>query len=354
MNARWEKALYIIIVFISMMNMAQSDETSLPLPAHHVENGFQNDPYIDTSSEVSFSFYLRRFWHSIFLHDVPENHYLPEAEALNLRASLIGDKITWLGHASFLIQLNDQTILTDPFLTDFASPSTLGGPQRMLPPGISIENLPPIDVIIISHNHYDHLDIETLKALPNKPDIQVLVPLGVKSLILEQGFTQVHQLDWNQNINIHPLKITSVPCVHNSGRNLDDTNQTLWTSWVINSPQQKILFVGDSAYSDIIYPNIGKEYGPFDYAIIPIGTYAPRDRMKTHHMDPKESVQSGRDVKAKIIIASHWGTINLSDEPPWEPPVLFKQSGLDQGLSEQDLWVMKTGETRSLKLLTSE
>lgn len=238
--------------------------------------------------------------------------------------------------------------LTDPFLTRFASPLPWGGPQRMLPPGISLDKLPPIDIIIVSHNHLDHLDDETIRQLPNKKTIQVVVPLGLKAFFEEREYVNIFELDWHDDIEIDGLDVSSVPANHYSGRGLGDKNETLWSSWVIAGSEKKLLFVGDSAYSDTIFKRIGEKHGPFQYAIVPIGAYEPREVMVSHHVNPEEAVKAGREVGAEILIASHWGTINLSDEPPWEPPERFKKAGIDSGMAEKNIWVIKIGETRPL------
>ncbi|WP_022663708.1 MBL fold metallo-hydrolase [Desulfospira joergensenii] len=317
-------------------------------PEHHTESGFQNFPVVPMD-KPSLSFYLRRFWHSIFLHDVPDEHYLSETQAINLRNSISGDNTTWIGHATFLIRISGMTILTDPFLSKYASPFSWGGPRRMLPPGISLDNLPPIDILIVSHNHYDHLDDVTIRKLQDKDKIQVIVPLGLKPFFKERGYTHVSELDWYDEIKINDIKFSSLPAVHHSGRNLSDHNKTLWSSWAISSSNKKLYFSGDSAYSEIIFKKNGEEFGPFDYAFVPIGAYEPKKTMKTHHMNPEEAVTTGKDLQAMTLIASHWGTINLSDEPPWEPPKRFHKAGIDNGLMENNIWVMKIGETRPLE-----
>jgi len=316
---------------------------------HHTETGFQNHPFVETDVPKGILFYMRRFWYSVFTPDVPDGHALPEEESLQLLNSIEGDKISWLGHASFLLQTSEITILTDPFLTEFASPVSWAGPRRFVEPGISLENLPQIDILIVSHNHYDHLDDKTVRNLGNKDKIIVVVPLGVKSFFTERGYKNVTELDWGESIIVESIKITSHPAVHNSARSTSDHNQTLWSSWSFDSPERKIFFIGDTGYSDTVYKSIGKKYGSFDYAIIPIGAYEPRKLMWMSHVTPEEAVSIGEDVRANILIASHWGTVSsLSDEPPFEPPERFKKSGVENGFYEKDLWIMKVGETRPL------
>ncbi len=318
-------------------------------PKHHTITGFQNDPFVETAAPKGMLFYIRRFWGSVFVPDIPDEHALSELESTQLLNSIEGDRITWLGHASFLLKSSEITILTDPFLTEFASPISWAGPRRFVELGIPLDKLPPIDIVVVSHNHYDHLDDETISNLKNKENIQVVVPLGLKPFFTERGYSKVDELDWGESITIGNVEITSLPSVHDSARSTDDHNKTLWSSWAIESPEKRLIFIGDTGYSETIYNSIGERYGSFDYAVLPIGAYEPRELMWMSHITPEEAVSIGSDIRAKTLIASHWGTVSsLSDEPPWEPPKRFKKAGLDNGFAEKNLWVMKVGETRPL------
>ncbi len=318
-------------------------------PQHHVEGGYQNHPFVETAAPKGFLFYMRRFWGSVFTPDSPEGHAFSPEKSLNLLNSVKGDQISWLGHATFLIKLSGTTILTDPFLSEFASPVSWAGPRRYVDPGISIENLPQIDIVLISHSHYDHLDKETIEKLDDKDKIQVLVPLGLKPFFLERGYKNVTELDWHEFMTIEGIKVTSLPAVHDSARSINDHNKTLWASWGIESAERKILFIGDTGYSEEVYREIGNLYGPFDYSILPIGAYEPRELMWMSHVTPEEAVTIGIETNTEILVASHWGTVSsLSDEPPFEPPVRFRKAGVENGFSDNELWVLKVGETRSL------
>lgn len=318
-------------------------------PKHHTIDGFQNHPFAETAAPKGVAFYLRRFWGSVFTPDTPDGHVLPESESMRLLNSVEGDKITWLGHASFLIRVSGKTILTDPFLTEFASPVSWAGPRRFVDSGILPDKLPAIDIVVVSHNHYDHLDDETVSNLKEKEKIHVVVPLGLKEFFAERGYKNITELDWGESVSTGNIELTSLPAVHDSARSTDDHNQTLWSSWAIISPESKVLFVGDTGYSDTIFSKIGKQYSSFDYAILPIGAYEPRELMWMSHITPEEAVAIGNEVHAKTLIASHWGTVSsLSDEPIWEPPKRFRKTGINDGFSETSLWVMKIGETRSL------
>jgi N-acyl-phosphatidylethanolamine-hydrolysing phospholipase D len=333
-----------------------SEEKSLnDKPKHHTSRGFQNHPFVETAASKGILFYTRRVWDSLFVPDIPDGHILLEQEVTQLQNSIKNDRITWLGHASFLIKTSDVTILTDPFLSKFASPVSWAGPRRYVGVPIPIHKLPPIDVVIVSHNHYDHLDDKTVGSLKNKDKIHVVVPLGLKSFFTERGYTKVTELDWEQSASIKGVKLTAEPSVHDSARSISDHNKTLWASWIIESDHKRIIFIGDTAYSDTIFDDIGHKYGSFDYAVLPIGAYEPRELLWMSHTTPEEAVSIGVDVGAKTLIASHWGTISsLSDEPAFEPPVRFKKSGIDNGFSDTNLWVLKVGETRSISVTKSQ
>ena len=318
-------------------------------PKHHTSSGYQNHPYVETAAPKGVFFYVRRAWDSIFVPKIPDGHKLTELESTQLLNSISSDRVTWLGHASFLIKTSGVTILTDPFLSKFASPVSWAGPKRFVDLPIPINKLPPIDIVIVSHNHYDHLDDQTVRKLENKNNIHVVVPLGLKSFFTERGYSKVTELDWGQSVSVKGIEITAESAVHDSARSTSDRNKTLWASWVIESAHKRILFVGDTAYSETIFNLLGDKYSSFDFAILPIGAYAPRELLWMSHVTPEEAVSIGIDVRAKTLIASHWGTISsLSDEPMFEPPIRFKKAGRDSGFSDENLWTMKVGETRGI------
>ena len=316
---------------------------------HHTESGFRNIPYVETASSKGALFVLRRIWGSAFHPKVPEGHRIEESLAVSQLNELAEyNTITWLGHSTFLLRIDGRTILTDPFLTDRASPfSFVGGVTRYVPPGISINNLPEVDIIVVSHNHYDHLDVHTVCALPNRSNIDVFIPLGLKSNFSGCGYRKIHELDWWGRKSVRGLTISALPAVHDSGRGLTDKDETLWASWAIVSGESKYFFGGDTGYSPV-FKDIGVAYGSFDLAIVPIGAYAPRKLMWMSHVTPEEAIDVGKDINAKAIVGGHWGTIELSDEDHWEPPTRFISAGKNLGMSEDSIWVMKIGESRIL------
>jgi len=255
--------------------------------------------------------------------------------------------LTWIGHATFLLQIDGINILTDPHLTKRASPIIFAGPSRTTPPGLSIEDLPEIDIIVISHNHYDHLDYQTILKITRKQQSKqplVLVPLKLKKLLESFGAKNVKELEWWDNTIFENLTIHSVPVQHWSNRSFN-TNKTLWCGWVFETQNYKCIFVGDTGYSKD-FLTIQKKFGFMDLSLIPIGAYAPRWFMKDHHCNVAEAIQIHKDLKSKKSIAMHWGTFQLSDEPMDEPPKLLKKLYLEKNLLKDDFIVMQHGESK--------
>lgn len=317
-------------------------------PPHHTSEGFRNYPISPPQGLVDIPFLFRLLGAFFSTPDVPRDHFITQPEAL---ASLNGfdgsPTITWIGHSTYLIKTHKQTILLDPFFSDTASPIPIG-PTRIIQPGIRLDRLPPVDTIFISHNHYDHLDIDTLKKLPGKEKIQILVPLGLKAFFLKLGYKKVTELDWYQTVHMDDMVLTALPAIHFSNRGLGDRNQTLWCSWDIQTPDIHIYFAGDTAYSGSLFKEIGQKYGPFDLAITPIGAYEPASMMTSVHTNPEEAVQLANDVQADVIVPAHWGTLILSDEPVWEPPERYRRFTAKNGIHDGRAWLMKIGETRRL------
>lgn len=339
----------LFLFFIGCSSSSSTEKWAEGKPKHHTIKGFRNYPVIPDPPPVGVAFYLRRVWGSFFLPDVPPDHFLSENEAIKQYQQLNGqDSITWLGHASFLIRINGMTILTDPFLTEYASPFWIFGSRRFVQPGITLDKLPPIDIIIVSHNHLDHLDSETIDTLRGKANIHVFVPLGLKPFFLERGYEIVNELDWYESHSYNDIRFTALPAVHSSQRSTSDKNKTLWCSWSISSMQGKYYFSGDTSYSPSIFKEIGNNDGPYNLAMISIGAYKTRKQGPASHLTPEEAIQVAKEIETPIIVGMHWGTIELSDEPHWEPPIRFKKAAQENGFSSNQTWVMKIGETRLL------
>lgn len=321
-------------------------------PHHHRRRRIQKFRNPPGGPKRKFSLYKRLYYFirrlSHLPPPLPDTFITPKEEALAWYEYL-KDKntLTWLGHSSFIIKLHGKTILTDPFLTDFASPIAGLGPKRFSPPGIAIADLPPIDIIIVSHDHYDHCDVRTIANLPHKHDIDVVVPLHLGKLFKRYGYSKIHELDWHDKWSHGGVHITALPAYHYSKRHLLTRNRTLWAAYAIRSNEQNIYFSGDTAYG-AVFSDIGKDYGPFDYALVSIGSYDPPYFMLASHLSPEQAVQVGKDLRAKRIVAMHWGTLILSDEPPLEPPLRFHHAAQSAHFPYQDIWILNIGETRKL------
>jgi len=229
-----------------------------------------------------------------------------------------GLRATWIGWASVLVEIDGHRVLTDPVFSERISPSTLVGPKRFHAPPIPLAELPNIDVVVISHDHYDHLDMNTIRTLAAR-GTQFVLPLGIGAHLERWRVppSQVHELDWNETATVAGLTITSTPARHYSGRNPLHNNETLWTSWVVKGPKHRFFFSGDSGYSDA-FAKIGEQHGPFDLALIKIGASDPT--WKEIHMTPEEAVQVSRDLRAKVMLPVHWATFNLAYHA-WRDPV---------------------------------
>lgn len=320
-------------------------------PAHHLENGFRNPPNsmkrgVPLTRRIQF--FSQAVWRNMFgaKPEVPESHIMPRNEALRALAETGDDDfVSWIGHATFLARLDGVTVLTDPVFSRRASPISFAGPARLMPPGLSLEDLPPIDVVVISHAHYDHLDTRTLDSLPNKQSVTAVVPLGLGKFF--KGYGKVVEVDWYDEVTLpaktSTFRLTAYPAIHWANRSLFDINRTLWMSYGFSAGGKSIFHTGDTERHETIFADIGKHmaenHGGCDLGLMSVGAYAPRDFMSGAHMDPEGGVAMGRDVGCKRMVPMHWGTFVLSFEPFGEPPERFVKAAGNQAL------VMKIGET---------
>ncbi len=251
-------------------------------------------------------------------------------------------QVTWIGHATFLIQVGGRNFLTDPIYSRCCSPVYLPNLRRLAEPGVPFEQLPRIDGVLISHDHYDHLDRRTIRRLGSEP--HYFFPLGITPWFERMRFDNCHEADWGQRIAFDGLSLHCVPAQHFSGRGVFDRNRTLWCGWILEYAGRKLYFAGDSGYSRL-FAEIGGNYGPIDCALIPIGAYSPRWFMHPVHVDPREAVKIHRDVRARQSIASHWGTFRLTDEPPGEPPIYLRKVLDKEGVPKEEFVSLRFGET---------
>lgn len=318
-------------------------ERNKKLPIFHNPPG---SPVVDRNEDPEA--WRKFFWERMFDKErvaVPEGFVVPEVDVIkNLRALGDQNSVTWLGHAAFLIKLDGLNILTDPWLSERASPFRwLLGPKRFTPPGISVANLPQIDVLLLSHNHYDHLDKETLRKLPNKSQITVVTPLGNGRILRPLGFKNVIELNWGESAAAKSLNVTVVPALHFSARATWDRNRMLWGGFAIEGKNKKLYFSGDTTHGPV-FKEMAK-YGPFDIGMIGIGAYDPVALMKASHASPEQAIEIAKDVGVKTVVGMHWGTVRLTNEPSFEPPVRFLKAGAEAGFSADNLWAMNIGQT---------
>ncbi|MFH2130532.1 MAG: MBL fold metallo-hydrolase [bacterium] len=352
LEKHWTRRLFIkACSFLALQPLIGCSAQVMPMegkPPHHTTTGFRNYPVTPPHGTPGFGFMVNRIKAFFSSPEIPPDHVIGESQAIaEFQRSQGNLSVTWIGHSSYLLKIDGKTILLDPYFSDLASPLIIG-PKRYVPPGISLKNLPPIDGIILSHNHYDHLDAETVENLTGKEKIRVFVPLGLKPFFTDRGYTRVSELDWHESIEMDGLRLTALPAVHFSSRWINDRNETLWCSWAIQSESISLYFAGDTGYSPTLFREIGTSFRSFDMAIVPIGAYNPQSVMKPVHTNPEEAIQLANDVRADIIIPSHWGTIELTDEPHWEPPERYRAFAAKNGIADSRAWVMKVGETRSI------
>ncbi|HZP11179.1 MAG TPA: MBL fold metallo-hydrolase [Nevskiaceae bacterium] len=266
-----------------------------------------------------------------------------------LKANRTVPALTWIGHSTFLFQRDGLNLITDPHLTQRASPFKFAGPKRFVDAAMSFGDLPKLDLALVSHNHYDHLDEISVKRLAREhAELQFVVPLGLKRWFLRRGIRNVVELDLWDSAEIRGLKIHCVPVQHFSGRGAHDRNATLWCGFVVEmSDGYKLFFAGDTGYSRDFH-DIGAKFAPIDLSLIPIGAYDPRWFMAPVHVNPEEAVRIHQDVKSKQSVAMHWGTFRLTLEPLDEPPQKLREALAAARIGEEKFWVLAPGETRRL------
>ncbi|XP_038068615.1 N-acyl-phosphatidylethanolamine-hydrolyzing phospholipase D-like [Patiria miniata] len=263
-----------------------------------------------------------------------------------------GIKVTWLGHASLLVQFDGVSILTDPIFSSFCGPASLVGYKRYRPAPCTVQELPKIHAVVISNSHYDNLDLPTVEQLNNRfgRNLRWFVPLGMKDWFTKTGVEDVIELDWWQENNIpshSEVTFAFTPAQYWSMRNYIDRNKSLWGSWSIIGPYHSFFFAGDTGYCKA-FKDIGRRYGPFDLAAIPIGAYKPRALLSPQHVDPPEAVQIHSDIQARQSVGIHWGTFQLGKEG-YLAPLEDLKIALDKvRLTDQDFFTLKHGETRLL------
>ena len=348
--------IFIVIFFIyNSLTFAMEKK-----PYHHLPDGTFRNPEGSPKRDNNFKWSFRVFNEKKKNLDmtVPQEHVVEKTKVLSdLERFKDDDYIGWIGHATFLIKLGNTTIITDPVFSKNAGP-LIFGPKRFTEPALNLNEIPKTDLFLLTHNHYDHQDMSTIRRYPYK-DSKVLVPLKLGKYFTRYRFKDVNEMDWYEEIKINnDLKVTFLPAVHWSKRSLTDTNKTLWGNFLIEYKDKKIFFACDTGVGNI-YKELGNKFGPIDLTLINIGAYnfypmMPYKDKSAYHTNPEEALSIAQDLKSKKVLGTHWGTFVLSLEPIMEPPVRFKNNAEKYGFKKKDAIVFKIGEINSLDNILSD
>lgn len=324
--------------------LAASTSLAMATPPHHGPDGFRNaEPTSHGSLGVALPFFARRIWSNVVGRGGGASAVAVDTAFLRYNARHSVPTATWIGHATVLVQMDGVTFLTDPIWSDTAGPVAGLGARRLVPPPLALDELPPIDFVVVSHSHYDHADLPTLRALAAR-GAHVFVPLGLGRLLRDEGITAVTELDWWQAAPFERVTVHCVPARHWSRRGLFDENETLWSGWVVSGPTRRFYFAGDTGPT-ASFAAIGERLGPFGLAALPIGAYEPAAMMGTVHLDPEQAVAAAAPLGAERVLGVHWGTFDLTDEPVDEPPVRFHREVARRGLAADRFRTPRLGET---------
>ena len=356
---RSKRASRVLLTVALLLGLA-SVGSAEPPPEHHHKNGFVNplvsEPHAGLLGFLKARFFSGEQWAG---YD-PDTYRVPTDTPATVPANLASEnaRVTWIGHATVLIQHKGINVLTDPMFSKRAGPGGILGPARISEPAMIIDELPPIHAVVISHNHYDHLDLASLRALEEqaaarKGGTVYFVPLGNRRLLAKAGILdeRIREMDWwdasSLTVGGEALVLTATPAQHFSGRSLTDRNQALWASWAMEWNDFSVWFGGDTGYNEVQFKEIGHRFEGFDLGIIPIGAYRPRDFMGPVHVDPVEAVMMHRDIGATRSLPIHWGTFILSAEHPSDPPFELAQAVVETGYPHAAFEPFAVGESRS-------
>lgn len=276
-------------------------------------------------------------------------------DVVHPRAAASELRVTAIGHSTFLLQLGGLNILTDPVFSDRASPLPFAGPRRHHAPGLALYALPPIDLVLQSHDHYDHFDDAAVRHLARAhPSATWCAPLGVAARLRARGVREIVERDWWASAHVGAATVTCVPAAHFSGRTPFDRDRTLWCGWAVTIGTQRIYFVGDTGFHPL-FPEIGERLGACDIVFMPVGAYEPRWFMKPVHLDPDEALEAfagitrAHPAHPTVMVAMHWGCFTLTDEPMDEPTQRTEAGWAERGWPADRLWVLNPGETRAAR-----
>ena len=343
------KFIGFIIIIITYNSLIIAMEKK---PYHHLPDGTFRNPEGSPvrSGTIKWSYTIFNKEKKKLDMTIPKEHVMDKQIVLSdLENYKNKDYIGWIGHATYLIKLGNTTIITDPVFSKNAGP-LIFGPDRFTEPALKLNEIPKTDLFLLTHNHYDHQDMATIRRYPYK-DSKVLLPLKLGKYFTRHRFKDVKEMDWYEEVKINEdLKITFLPAVHWSKRSLTDNNKTLWGSFLIEYKDKKIFFACDTGYGNI-YKELGKKYGPMDITMINIGAYdfKPMFDKSIYHTTPEEALNIAQDLKSKKVIGTHWGTFVLSLEPIMEPPVRFKENAEKYGFKKEDVINFKIGQITKLE-----
>lgn len=333
---------------------ASEPATPVPgAPAHHVGGGFRNVPAAPAPDAVAFGFDRLR------LAAIPN----PEAQARAARQSSAAaraawdatgsaDAVLWIGHATVLVRLGGKTLLFDPLFGDYASPVPPVGPRRLVPPGIALADLPRIDAILVSHDHYDHFEPGAIRRIAARDRPLCVLPLGVGGRE-DFGCARAERLDWGGAARLGEgaaaVTLRLLPAQHDSGRGLFDRNRALWGSWLAEARRgravRRVYFAGDTGYGPH-FARIGAEHRPIDLALLPVAAYGPRVVNRHVHLDPAEALRAFADLRARRMLAIHWGTFALGTDDAHAASADVPRAAAAAGVAQDRLWVLEPGEAR--------
>jgi N-acyl-phosphatidylethanolamine-hydrolysing phospholipase D len=327
--------------------------------SHRRPDGRFRNPWPDTEPQpfsALFRWYADRLRHGRPADPAPSTFVLREPSFRAPRAPDHVLTVTWVGHSTLLLQLGGLNLLTDPIWSAHAGPLPYAGPRRWVPPGVRLDALPPIDAVLLSHNHYDHFDRPTIRTLAERyPAAAWCVPLGLAGTVRGLGVRDVHEFDWWERSSLAlpagTLEVGCAPAQHFSARATWDRNRSLWCGFSVAANGRRVYFAGDTGHHPE-FARIGERFGPFDLALLPVGAYEPRWFMRVVHMTPEEAVQALDELRqgsgapsVPTMVPIHWGTFKLTDEPMDEPPRRTEAAWRAAGLPLDRLRMLRHGET---------
>jgi N-acyl-phosphatidylethanolamine-hydrolysing phospholipase D len=335
---RWHLALGISIALC-----ACAAPHALTMRPHHLSDGTFRNPH--SKEDPGFGrvvmWQLGGYDESAALEPVPAGFAYPNPHE---PVDPVQPRVTWVNHSTFLVEVAGVRFLTDPIWSERASPVPWAGPKRRHAPGIPLDAVGTVDFVVVSHDHYDHLDAATVRHFADQ--VEWFVPLRLAEWFRGLGVTRVRELDWWESAHHGPrARITAVPAQHFSMRGPWGVNATLWTGWVIEIADRRVYFAGDTGYNEHDFREIGRRFGPIDLALIPIGAYSPREVMRSRHVAPSEAVEIHRDVQSRRSVAGHFGTFQQTDEPPEQPPYDLLRALERSGIDPTEFRVLDPGQS---------